>query len=391
MTVNPAAIIRYQYDNHLGSASLELDESAGIISYEEYHPFGTSSYRSGRTETETSQKRYKYVGKECDNETGLYYYGARYYASWLCRFVSVDPLQFDYPHYTPFQYAGNKPITYIDLDGLEEVKYDVNSDRYYDSRHPNSVSCLVTNQYSLTGRPINYNTYTPHEIPLGVKILALAPMAMGLVAIAAPAVAAEATLIGGTSWSSLPAVKTFMSTAGAYSLYERTIAASLDAGGQYAALRINNNSNKSLRKVNWSSVSFTFINPSSNIGVLIFNSIGANSIQVNQEEGITTGTIDEIINGVLGDVTMGFVIGKTGEGILNQSDEIGTDLTNALNKYVRQLDEGNNEAAEGTWKYIERTVVPYILFKYGAEPVTTGAAQTLKNNEINKANESSNQ
>ncbi|WP_320019763.1 RHS repeat-associated core domain-containing protein [Labilibaculum manganireducens] len=121
MTVNPAAIIRYQYDNHLGSASLELDESAGIISYEEYHPFGTSSYRSGRTETETSQKRYKYVGKERDEETGLYYYGFRYYAAWLCRFVSVDPLQFDYPHYTPFQYAGNKPITYIDLDGLEEL------------------------------------------------------------------------------------------------------------------------------------------------------------------------------------------------------------------------------------------------------------------------------
>jgi hypothetical protein len=34
----------------------------------------------------------------------------------------VDPLQFKYPHYTPFQYAGNKPISYIDLDGLEEAK-----------------------------------------------------------------------------------------------------------------------------------------------------------------------------------------------------------------------------------------------------------------------------
>ncbi|MDQ1773065.1 RHS repeat-associated core domain-containing protein, partial [Labilibaculum euxinus] len=124
LTVNPVAIIRCQYDNHLGSASLELDESAAIISYEEYHPFGTSSYRSGRTETETSQKRYKYVGKERDEETGLYYYGFRYYAAWLCRFVSVDPLQFDYPYYTPFQYAGNKPITYIDLDGLEEAKPD---------------------------------------------------------------------------------------------------------------------------------------------------------------------------------------------------------------------------------------------------------------------------
>ena len=119
MTVNPVAVIRYQYDNHLGSASLELDENANIISYEEYHPFGTTSYRSGRTETETSQKRYKYVGKERDEETGLYYYGFRYYAAWLCRFVSVDPLQFEYPQLTPYQYAGNKPITYMDIEGLQ--------------------------------------------------------------------------------------------------------------------------------------------------------------------------------------------------------------------------------------------------------------------------------
>ena len=36
--------------------------------------------------------------------------------------MSVDPLQFKYPHYTPYQYAGNKPVSYIDLDGLEEAK-----------------------------------------------------------------------------------------------------------------------------------------------------------------------------------------------------------------------------------------------------------------------------
>ncbi|MDE5420599.1 hypothetical protein L3073_00080 [Ancylomarina sp. DW003] len=119
MTVNPVAVIRYQLDNHLGSASLELDETADIISYEEYHPFGTTSYRSGRTETETSLKRYKYVGKERDEETGLYYYGARYYAAWLCRFVSVDPLNDKYPDLSSYQYASNRPIVAIDLDGLE--------------------------------------------------------------------------------------------------------------------------------------------------------------------------------------------------------------------------------------------------------------------------------
>ena len=119
--------IRYQYDNHLGSASLELDETGDIISYEEYHPFGTTSYRSGRDVTEVSLKRYKYVGKERDNETGLYYYGARYYGDWIARFISVDPLQHKYPHYTPYQYAGNKPVTFIDLDGMEEDKPNKNN------------------------------------------------------------------------------------------------------------------------------------------------------------------------------------------------------------------------------------------------------------------------
>ena len=120
-TITPVVTIRYQYDNHLGSACLELDQNAAIISYEEYHPFGTTSYRSGRTETEVSLKRYKYCGKERDEEIGLYYYGMRYYAAWICRFVSVDPLQFKYPELTPFQYASNRPITGIDFDGLEFV------------------------------------------------------------------------------------------------------------------------------------------------------------------------------------------------------------------------------------------------------------------------------
>jgi len=117
LTVNPVAVIRYQLDNHLGSASLELDETADIITYEEYHPFGTTSYRSGRTETETSQKRYKYVGKERDEETGLYYYGFRYYAAWLCRFVSVDPMKGERVWLSPYNYCQNNPINKVDPTG----------------------------------------------------------------------------------------------------------------------------------------------------------------------------------------------------------------------------------------------------------------------------------
>ncbi len=114
---NEPKIVIYQYDNHLGSACLELDDNANIISYEEYHAFGTTSYRSGRSQTEVSLKRYKYCGKERDEETGLYYYGARYYAAWLCRFISTDPMKEERTWVNPYNYCQNNPITRIDPTG----------------------------------------------------------------------------------------------------------------------------------------------------------------------------------------------------------------------------------------------------------------------------------
>ncbi len=118
---NGTPVYFYQYDNHLGSSCLELNENGAIISYEEYHPFGTTSYQMHGNNVEVSLKRYKYCGKERDEETGLYYYGARYYAAWLCRFVNVDPLQHKFDWVTPYNYAENRPISGIDLWGLQWV------------------------------------------------------------------------------------------------------------------------------------------------------------------------------------------------------------------------------------------------------------------------------
>jgi len=83
-------VIRYQLSNHLGSASLELDLEGAVISYEEYYPYGSSSYQAGRSASEVSLKRYRYTGKERDEETGLSYHGARYYAPWLTRWTTCD-------------------------------------------------------------------------------------------------------------------------------------------------------------------------------------------------------------------------------------------------------------------------------------------------------------
>ena len=76
----PSTRWRFQLDNHLGSATLELDTGGNVISYEEYHPYGSTAFRTADGAAQVSAKRYRYTGKEKDDETGLYYHGARYYA-----------------------------------------------------------------------------------------------------------------------------------------------------------------------------------------------------------------------------------------------------------------------------------------------------------------------
>lgn len=111
-------LIRYQYGNHLGSATLETDESGRPLSYEEYHPYGTTAYRSGRPGTDLSLKRYRFAGKERDEETGLYYVGARYYAPWLGRWTGPDPAGF-VDGLNLYRYCRNNPVMRADPDGLD--------------------------------------------------------------------------------------------------------------------------------------------------------------------------------------------------------------------------------------------------------------------------------
>jgi RHS repeat-associated protein len=109
-------LIRYQFGNHLGSASLELDDQARIISYEEYYPYGSTSYQAVRSQTETP-KRYRYTGKERDEETGFTYHGARYYAPWLERWVSPDPIGME-DGINIYAYVHGKPTIAIDPTGM---------------------------------------------------------------------------------------------------------------------------------------------------------------------------------------------------------------------------------------------------------------------------------
>ncbi|WAS93150.1 RHS repeat-associated core domain-containing protein [Nannocystis punicea] len=127
--VTPANIARYQYSNHLGTANLELDDDAEVISYEEFHPYGTSSYRAANNAIEVSAKRYRYTGQERDEETGLAYHGARYYAPWLGRWTAADPLGLA-DGTNRYLYTRSNPVILVDWGGTRAEQPDSAEDNY---------------------------------------------------------------------------------------------------------------------------------------------------------------------------------------------------------------------------------------------------------------------
>ena len=96
--------------------------------------------------------RYGFNGKENDNEVkgegNQQDYGMRIYDPRLGRFLSVDPIAREYPFYSPYQFAGNKPIQAIDLDGLED--YVVIKELY-----TNGATKRITIQFTVKKEDVN--------------------------------------------------------------------------------------------------------------------------------------------------------------------------------------------------------------------------------------------
>jgi RHS repeat-associated protein len=119
--------VKYRLGDHLGSSNVVLDQNGGLVNREEYTPYGETSFGS------FGRKRYRFTGKERDEESGLYYHGARYYAPWLARWTSCDPTgSVDGPSLYP--YARSRPTTLVDSSGqqTEPPKVKVNDVVRYD-------------------------------------------------------------------------------------------------------------------------------------------------------------------------------------------------------------------------------------------------------------------
>ncbi len=153
---NDEGNLYFYHADHLGSSSWITDASGNVNQHLAYLPYGEQFIDE---RNDSHDIRFKFTGKERDTEikplganspnttenklfmrqTGLDYFGARYYSSGLSVWLSVDALAGKYPNQSPYGYVGNKPIMVIDPDGRDEFEIDkktgkikkLNSNKYY--------------------------------------------------------------------------------------------------------------------------------------------------------------------------------------------------------------------------------------------------------------------
>ncbi len=100
--------------DHLGSISDLVDNSGTVVNHLTY-----DSYGNVISETDsTVDSRYRFTGREWDEEIDLYYYRARYYNGDTGRFISIDPISFDSGTYNLYGYVDNNPVSNVDPFGL---------------------------------------------------------------------------------------------------------------------------------------------------------------------------------------------------------------------------------------------------------------------------------
>lgn len=106
------------YPDHLGSSSYITNLDGEVSQHIEYVPFG-EVFLEERNNTWNTP--YLFNAKEFDEETGMYYYGARYYEPRVSLWMSCDPMEENTPFYSTYSYCLNNPILLIDPDGAYPI------------------------------------------------------------------------------------------------------------------------------------------------------------------------------------------------------------------------------------------------------------------------------
>ncbi|MDI1256714.1 MAG: DUF6443 domain-containing protein [Flavobacterium sp.] len=183
----------YNYTDHLGNIRLSYgydphDEELKILEENNYYPFGlkhnnynvdykdyvilTGTMHIDEPDNGKEKYKYKYNGKELQDELGLnlYDYGARNYDAAIGRWINIDPMAEQMRSHSPYNYAFNNPVFFIDADGMvpsDPVK-QVTSSTSVGNVHP--VQVRYTNQCMLCGTSDKHVTPTSHVSGTGRNV-----------------------------------------------------------------------------------------------------------------------------------------------------------------------------------------------------------------------------
>jgi RHS repeat-associated protein len=133
----------FYHPDHLGSTSIITDRNGVATQFVAYLPFGESFVDE---HTSSWEAPYKFSGKEIDEETGLYYFGARYYDAKTSIWYGIDPLAEKYPNVGGMVYCVGNPIMLVDPDGKtpEEHRAAIAKIRSYIGNSYSTMDCSET-------------------------------------------------------------------------------------------------------------------------------------------------------------------------------------------------------------------------------------------------------
>jgi RHS repeat-associated protein len=153
-------VFYYYHTDHLGSSNVLTDRSGNVVQHYGFATFGQMFYQQNTSAFPVSNR---YTGQIADDETGLYYYGGRYYDPQLGRFIQPDPMvpdPTDSQSLNRYSYCGNNPLNEIDPTGFDDSSGGDSS---------GGTLTIGNNGYGVTGIDGNgsfFATWTWYDQPL---------------------------------------------------------------------------------------------------------------------------------------------------------------------------------------------------------------------------------
>jgi RHS repeat-associated protein len=115
--IDETDFLYFYHPDHLGSTGYVTDINGRVSQHVVYMPFGETFVEEFNFSSAEAAQPYLFNGKELDRETGLYYYGARYYDPGSSIWLSLDPMMEKYPGWSPYNYTLQNPVKLVDPDG----------------------------------------------------------------------------------------------------------------------------------------------------------------------------------------------------------------------------------------------------------------------------------